>query len=725
MSVRATACSTSEARPDAPPARAWLLLLVLAAGGLVYANSLGGAFLFDDYQHIVINPAIRELSRLDVIVRSSSRPVVSLTLALNYALGQLNPVGYHIFNIAVHLAAAAVLFGLVRRTLLLEACRDRLGAAAGWLPTAVALLWVVHPLQTQSITYLIQRGESLTGLFYLLTLYAVVRGATARHAVGWYGLAVAACAAGMATKAVIVTAPVMVLLYDWTFLARSVRGALRSRWVLYFGLAATWVVLFTLGEGRDVYRPPADAPPTVGFAFKDVTPLEYLQTQPGVILHYARLALVPYPQCLDYAWPVARGLWEIALPSIVVGAALLATLWGLARRSWAGFVGAWFFLILAPTSSFVPVRDLAFEHRMYLSLAAVLILVAVGGHAIVRWVAARGAVGSAAARHFQVILLVLAVAVLGGLTVARNRVYSSEISMWEDVVAQRPQNGRAWNGLGVALSQSGRVDESVVALRRATEADPNLAAAEQNLGKSLARLGRYAEAIPHYQAGLVPGSVTGAVYNSLGWAYEKTGDMNSAYGAYQRAVELAPDCVECRCNFATVLLAQRQVGAAIRELQSAIELRPNDVQIRLRLATLLADAGRLDEAVCEYRTALTAQPTLAEAHYMLGNVLLQQRRWPEALDEYTTAVAQNPRLADARCNRGITLLELQRRPEAMSEFQTVLAADSRHVIARYNLAKALAAEGRTREAVAELQKVLEIDPGHEPSRQALQGLTKR
>ena len=154
--------------------------------------------------------------------------------------------GYHVVNLAIHILGALVLYGVVRRTLLCASLRQRYGDEARWLALAVALIWVVHPLQTESVTYLIQRTESLMGLFFLLTLYCVIRGSTSSGRRGWYAAAVVCCALGMGSKEVMVVAPLTVLLYDRAFLSGSFREALRARAALYAGLFGCWLVLVGL-----------------------------------------------------------------------------------------------------------------------------------------------------------------------------------------------------------------------------------------------------------------------------------------------------------------------------------------------------------------------------------------------------------------------------------------------------------------------------------------------
>ena len=377
--VKRKPAEVAAARPDRPKDRRGRLgLLVLVAGVLVYCNSFDGSFVFDDGPDIVDKEEIRRLWPIWGHLARGSRPLVDLSLAINYHIGQLDVWGYHAFNLVVHLLAGLTLFGVVRRTLLLEGLRSSFGRSAHWLALAVSLIWVVHPLQTESVTYVIQRAESMMGLFYLLTLYGVIRGSRSQWAWWWYAGAGVACALGMSSKPVMITAPFVVLLYDRIFLSRSFAAVLRRRWGLYAVLVASWLVLARSGIIQGVLNPDP-RPPTVGLGYQGFSPMEYAFTQPGVILHYLRLSFWPHPLCLDYRWPVETAPLAIAAPALVILALLALTVWALWRRPRLAFLGAWFFLVLAPTSSIIPIQDVAFEHRMYLPLAGVVVLVVIAG----------------------------------------------------------------------------------------------------------------------------------------------------------------------------------------------------------------------------------------------------------------------------------------------------------------------------------------------------------
>ena len=413
--------------------------LIALAALAVYANGFSGAFILDDVERIEQNPTIRHLWPPRPWLLPSPvnpRPLVGATLAVNYALGRFDVWGYHAVNLAIHILAAWTLFGIVRRTLSLPRMRERFGTAATPLALAAALVWTVHPLQTAAVTYVIQRSESLVGLFYLLTLYCTLRGTTVdaviskSAAIRWYVGSAIACLLGMATKEVMATAPLVVLLYDRTFLSGTFRAALRQRWGLYLALCASWGVLVWLLIGSGFHHG------STGFTVREFTWQSYLLTQPGVLVHYLRLAIWPAGLCLDYGWPPAHGLAGIAVPGLLILALLGLTCWAVVKRPAMGFLGAWFFLILAPTSSFVPIKDAAFEHRMYLPLAALAVLAVIAGWRL------HAALQSQLQWRAGAALLALVLLALGWGTVRRNDDYHSQIGILRKTVLQATNNAR-------------------------------------------------------------------------------------------------------------------------------------------------------------------------------------------------------------------------------------------------------------------------------------------
>ena len=423
--------------------RRFLALGIILAVWIAYATSFSGTFVFDDENQILFNPDVTE-HPIPELLASSTRPVVDLTLAMDYRLGGgadlespddfPNPVPFHVTNLVIHSLAALTLFGLIARTLELPRFAERISRRRGLLVAAsVACLWAVHPLTTQAVTYIVQRAESLMGLFYLYMLYGLLRAATSGGAKSalWSVACVGACALGMGSKAVMLTAPLAALAYDHTFLARSALDALKQRWSLYVGLACTWSILSAVGIVRGVFDPHPNADPTVGFTVESVTPIEYFLTQPQVILHYLGLALFPVGLTLDYNWPVAEDPAVIAVTTLLLGALGVYTIRHLIMRTWIGFAGAFFFLVLATTSSFIPISDIAFEHRMYLPLIPVLLLASVG-----IWKVLARLTPSPA--RVAPLLFVAAAVAYGSLTAARNLDYESGLSGRTRMRKRRP-----------------------------------------------------------------------------------------------------------------------------------------------------------------------------------------------------------------------------------------------------------------------------------------------
>ena len=191
--------------PRRVPGHLWCAAAIIVAGVGVYLSSFAGVFLYDDLREIVENRGIRSFTNI-----WSNRPLVTLSLALNYHFGQLNPWGYHLFNLLIHLLGGLTLYGIVRRVLAGQFRSSRAGSAH-WYALVIALIWVVHPLQTESVTYIIQRAESMMGLCYLLTIYCVLRSSSSPRPWAWHAAAVAACGLGMCSKPVMITAPVVAI----------------------------------------------------------------------------------------------------------------------------------------------------------------------------------------------------------------------------------------------------------------------------------------------------------------------------------------------------------------------------------------------------------------------------------------------------------------------------------------------------------------------------------
>ena len=489
--------------------------VIVLATVAAYCNSFTVPFLFDDIPSTVENPTIRRLWPIGPILLPPGhyaavqrRPMINASLAINYAISGEKSWSYHAFNLAAHALAALVLFGIVRRTLLLPGGRERFGRAAAPLAAAVALLWAVHPLLTDAVTYIIQRTEVFCGLFYLLTLYCTIRGNSARHPARWYVAAVAACLLAVGSKETALSAPLVVLLYDRVFLSPSWREAFRRRGPLYFGLAVSWLIVLAMlpygGEGSKVFG-------------EQGAIIEYPLAQPGVIAHYLGLCFWPHPLVLDYGIYTPETAWQIIPFAVLIGVLFVAAIDAFRYRPWLGFLGVCFFAILAPSSSFIPLlQQVGAEKRMYLPLAAVVTGVVVGGFLAGQWLVRRGLASPRALRIGGTCSIVAVALVLGLLTVRRNADYRSGLSIWQDTTAKMPKNARAHDNLGLALAARGRFDEAAAEYRKAIELLPNYSAAFNDIGNVLARRGQLGKAEAYYEEALRLAPQYESAHNNLG-----------------------------------------------------------------------------------------------------------------------------------------------------------------------------------------------------------------
>jgi tetratricopeptide (TPR) repeat protein len=566
--------------PQSGKRQAWLFaILLLFAGGIAYHNSLSGAFVFDDLPATRDNPTLSTPWSLAAFSPPANtgvggRPLANFTFALNRALGGNDVRGYHALNLLLHLSSGLLLFGIVRRT-----------TARMWPAFLIALAWTIHPATTGAVSYVSQRTEVLMGFCYLLTLYAFIR--------GWRVVSIAACALGMLSKESMATAPLLMLLYDRTWVSGSFRAAWQQRGGWHVALASTWVLLgFSLLTRLDQRG--------VGFAL-GITPWQYALAECEAVVRYALLAIWPAPLVFDYG-RIYPGL----TPRVVACAALLVVaLWqtfrALRRRSPAGFAAAAFFLVLAPTSTFVPVADQPIaENRLYLPLAAALALGALAVRAI-------------AGTRFGIAGIVACIA-LTALTVLRNEAYRTPIDLWQDTVRKRPQNPRAQFNAGVVLLDAGRAAEALPSFERALQLTPNYAEAHASLGNALLQLGRAAEALPHYAD----------------------------------AVRLRPDYARAWYNYGTAQLRLGDATAAISLFEQALRLEPGHAEAHNNLGNAYFHRDEPARAIPHYEQALRLDPQLAEAHYNCGNACLALGRVEDAIAHLAAANRLMPADAEAR-----------------------------------------------------------------------------
>jgi tetratricopeptide (TPR) repeat protein len=593
-------------------------LLLVLAGALAYSDSFRGVFLPDD-RAAILEPGAQGWFGSGRFLVETRQLLTELTFAANYQTSERDPGSYHLFNLVLHLANALLLYGVVRRTLtrrrddLPTALRAPLAMAA--LACGVALLWALHPLTTQSVTYIAQRGQLLLGFFVLLTLYCILR--LDESVWGWSIAAVAACALGVASNAAALVTPLIAVVFAATFLAPSWRAALGRRWwPLYVALAGVCVllgILLGLGQVSTILYGGR------GLEVQPVSRAQYLLAQPGALVHYLRLAFWPKPLCLDYAWAPATGFAQVIAPASAVLALLAATAWGVWRRAWWGAPAAVFFLILAPTSSFIPHADLLAEQRMYLPLAMLGVLVVIGAalgiERLGRGVVVQGSsppalskssgmaapqgspppsIGTEPVWRLGVMAVLALSAVLGLNTYTRNLCYRDVAELWQTVLDVQPDNPRAHYEVALACAEAGAMEKAVGHWTRALQQDPQ--SVELRLRLAAAYLGFDP---PRAQAALA---------------------------VLEKAPLLAPQSAPVQAWLGRALLATGQaqrLSAAEAHLQMALDILPHYADAVAALGEVMCARGHCEEGRAYLETERLRQPGADVIRFSLAKVLLR------------------------------------------------------------------------------------------------------
>jgi Flp pilus assembly protein TadD len=623
-------------------------------------------FQYDDLSTIVENGGIKRLSDLHLalspppnVTPTSGRPLLNLSFAIDYAITGLNVTGYHATNIALHLVAALLLLAIVRRTLRLPGVG--LESHADLIATATAGIWAVHPIQIGAVTYISGRSDVLMAVCYFAVLAAAIRalpvdsaqGKRSPHVAAWTLAAVVACAIGMACKESMVTAPVAVLLYDRAYVHDRFATALRERWRLYVGLAATWAVLAILL---------IDAPHSASAGFSTgISPWTYMLNQALVIPEYVRL--VVWPDHLLFAFGEARllTLADVGTMGLVVPSLAVAAIWLWHRRPALGFPAIWAFLTLAPTSSIVPIAtEVGAARRMYLPLAGIVVLFVVGIVAIAEQRQRRRlALSSTIPIGVAIVLVIL----LTATTAAQNREFQSAEALWRGSLERWPSR-LAHRNLAAVLLQDGRRSEALEHLRAAADQGP---------------LARYA----------------------LGVALFDDGRPGEAIVELQRAISETNDptvTLEGRRVLGRALSQQRRHRDAADVFAQIAGLKPDDLAPRLSRADELLAAGDLAAAHEEYQRILTAQPNHSGAQTNDGLTLLRLGRVSEALPLLRSVTEREPQNAAAFMNLASAAAAAGRVDEATAAVCHILAEDPRHRSAQEFLAdlRRAAASARVR-----------------------------
>jgi len=608
-----------------------LALAVLVA--LIYSNVFGAPFIFDDIKYIVENGFIRELANFSSL--SGTRYLTFLSFALNYAVGGLSPGGYHLVNIALHALNAIMVYLLVRGLFdAFVSCSEN-GAGRGhggqdlarYLAFMTALVFAAHPVETEAVSYVSQRFVSLASFLYILSIICYIRSRLAfisrrrQKAIVLYLIALTTGILAQKSKEIAFTLPAIIILVEFLFFQRgrilSKNSIFAAPFLALFAIIP--MELFTLGSAGG--GPGGIAGKVRLLQLEELATLsrhDYLITQFRVLITYLRLLFFPLGQRGDYDYTIYHRFFSLpVLLSLVFLLIIFALALYMALRSARrgrilgllfGFGLLWFFVTISVESSIVPIKDVIFEHRVYLPSAGVFLSV-ISLYLVLFRPTAKSPRGKGKKTSWAVFIFPLVIVlVLSILTYRRNRVWGSDLAFWTDIAHKSPTKARAYNNLGNSYYNRGEIKKAI---------------------------GNYRQAIAlkgdDYEA-----------YNNLGSALLAKGRPDLALGYFRRAIELRPDYAGAMADMALALLLLNRPGEAIGYARAALALRPELAPAHNALGMALADKGNMEEGIHHLREAVRLNPASGDFANNLGLALLRAGRTKEAVIAMEKAAALEP-----------------------------------------------------------------------------------
>ena len=629
---------------------AFSILLICLLGAICYSNSLEGPFVFDDINNIEENPSVRvtALSPGQLYHAATGgrapRPVAYFSFGLNHYFGGYDVTGYHLVNIAIHLINGMLVYflALVTYGLFFGGNRGELDVSdrqtIGWLSLFAACLFVAHPLQTQAVTYLVQRMTSMSAMFYLLSLLLYIQGRLKSpgqtRRLLWTGCLVSGILA-LGCKQIAVTLPAVLLLYEWFFFQNLDRNW-ATRQIKYlllmvvFFIASSLLFLTTSPWQRIVMH----------YSRRDFTLVERVLTQFRVVVDYITLSILPLPARLNllHNVPTSRSLFDpitTFLSMLTILAILAAAIYLARRQRLVSFCILWFFINLALESSVIAL-EMIYEHRVYLPMFGVVLMVPYLMHRLLSKQPVVIAVSAS-----------LMVVALGYGTYARNQVWQNSISLWSDVIAKDTTFPRGYIERAHAYRLAGKLDLAIPEYSQAIELGANDAETHNHRGTVYGQMGKIDKAMADFNRAieLEPDDPLG--YTKRGHIYRLTGRAQQAISDYSKAIDLQSDYIIAYNNRGAVFQRIGKDEQALSDYSKAIELQPGFAPAYNNRANVYAKIGEFDKAVDDYSKAIELAPDFAPALTNRGQAYQKLGKYQLAINDCHQAIKLQPGMMPA------------------------------------------------------------------------------
>ena len=576
------------------------IFVICMLGAIIYSNTFHSPFCFDDISSITKNFAIRNLYNSKNIWNFwPTRFITYLSIAINYHFGCLNVIGYHIFNLIIHLFSAILLFWFTLLTLSTPLMKDeKISSHSGLVAFFAGLIFVSHPIQTQGVTYIVQRAASITTLFYLgaITLYAKSRlvqyeKTGSKKWVFYYAASLILSIAAMFTKETAITLPLMILLYEIVFLKKERRINWRylSPFLITILIIPMTMLITKSVNFEDMHRMAEGAP--------NVSHKNYILTQFRALVTYIRLLFLPIKQNLDYDYPISRSLTEPStLSSLLFLTMILAIAVKLLRKyRLISFGIFWFFLTLLPESGLVPIKDVIFEHRLYLAMTGFSIFFV-------------SLLYNIFARHSLTKLTILIIVIItsySALTYRRNLVWKDEVSIWNDVIRKSPHKARPYYNRGVAYANKHYPDKAILDFNKALEINPYYVSAYYNRGNIYSDRGNNDLAIPDYDRAIMLNPADAKAYYNRGSVYFDKGRYDDAMLDFSKALSIEPTHAKAYNNRGIAYAIQGNYDQAIADLDKALDIDPRYAEAYNNRATAYCYKGNFDKSWKDIHKAMS------------------------------------------------------------------------------------------------------------------------
>ena len=687
------------------------VIILLIFAGLVfglYFDSLESPFIFDDINKIERNTHIRltQFSPKEIVSAglksSKTRFIAFISFALNYYFHQYDPFGYHIFNNIVHILTGFFLYLFLAATLKTPSLSSRFDHP-DLIAFLAALIWLIHPVQTQSVTYIVQRMNSLASMFFIISFWCYVRARGVESGKArwlWFAGSILAWLLSLGCKQITVTLPLLVFLYEWFFFQDLDKRWLKRRLPYVLGIL---VLLGFLALAYTGFDPLEKLNKFRDYRENQFTISQRSLTQTRVVMHYISLLIFPHPSRLnlDYdfalSYSLINPLTTLLSLSAIIGLIILGIYLAKKNRL-ISFCIFWFFGNLVIESSIVPLA-LIFEHRLYLPSMLVFLIPISLGHRYIKLPWLRAA------------LLCLAVVVLCAWTYQRNRVWQSDLTLWNDVVKKSPNKVRPHLNLGKIFSELGKTDIAIKHYTEALRINPKYKIAHYHLGNAKILQGKLNEAIKHFSEALQIDPAFAEAYSKLGFVLAKQGKTNEAIKHYQKALEIKPYYVPAHLNLGVALSEEGRTAEAINHFNIALEIDPDFADAHYNLAIALETQGKTDEAINHYLSAIKADPANAKTHYNLGNILPKQGRTDEAIAHFNKAISIQPDFTQSLSNLALLYAADKKYYKALVALKKVVAIQPENSSACYNIAALYALQDNVEESLAWLKQA--IDKGYQ------------